>query len=92
MEKDAKWKLRCGKRGKAKLSFRYVKIDFSVYVWLISLFISDIKVNMKTRSIKHLVDHDEGDEDRPTTPKLQLPRRNEVVSSPQVEIVVAYLH
>ena len=47
---------------------------------------------MKTRSMKHLVDHDEGDEDRPTTPKLQLPRRNEVVSSPQVEIVVAYLH
>ena len=56
--KEAKWKLR-------------EKSDFLVYDWLFSLFISDIFVNMKTRSQMNFDDHDEGD----------------AVSSLQVEIV-----
>ena len=73
------------KKAQWKAPFRYVKSDFLVYDWLFSLFISDIFVNMNTRSQKHLDDHDEGDEVVPSS-------RNEAVSSPQVEIVVAYSH
>ena len=53
-------------------------------------FQSDIVYNIASAKAKHLVDHNEGDDDSvPITLNLQLPRRNETISSPQVEIVVA---